>query len=173
MKRMVEIIDRINLTVGSVASWTAIPLTIVVLIEVLLRYFFNNPTIWAFDSSWMLHSLFFLLGGGFTMVRKRHVRIDLIFGALPRRVQLIYELVFFAVILVPVMTTLGIRSTDYALHAWRTGQAISSAIWVFPAAPIRTVMPIAFFLLALQGIGEVLRNLLLLIDPQQLEDTGE
>ncbi len=173
MKQIVRVIDQINLTVGTIASWAAIPLTVVVLIEVVLRYFFNNPTIWAFDTSWMLHSLFFLLGGGFTIVRKRHVRIDLLVGALPRKAQVIYELIFFAVVLVPLMLILGARSTGYALHAWRTGQAISSAIWVFPAAPIRTVIPVAFFLLALQGIAEVLRNLLLLIDPQEPEDSGE
>jgi TRAP-type mannitol/chloroaromatic compound transport system permease small subunit len=173
MKRIVQVIDQINMSVGIIASWTAVPLTIVVLIEVILRYFFNNPTIWAFDASWMLHSVFFLLGGGLTMVRKRHVRIDLIFGALPRRVQIVYELVFFAVVLVPIMLVLGIRSTEYALHAWRTGQTISSAIWVFPAAPIRTVIPVAFFLLVVQGIGEILRNLSLLIDPQESEEPDE
>ena len=173
MKRVVHVIDQINHWVGTIASWVAIPLTLVVLIEVVLRYFLNSPTIWAFDTSWMLHSVFFLLGGGFTMVRKRHVRIDVLFGVLPKKARVIYELIFFAAVLVPVMVILGVRSTEYALRAWRTGQALSSAIWLFPAAPIRTVIPVAFFLLALQGVGEILRNLLLLQDPRQSEETGE
>jgi len=173
MNRLVKLIDRINLTVGTVVSYIVIPLTVVVLIEVVLRYFVNNPTIWAYDTSWMLYSVFFLLGGGFTMVRKRHVRIDLIYGALPRKVQNIYELVFFTVVLVPVSIIIGIRATEYALKAWETGQSITSAIWVFPVAPIRTVIPIGFFLLALQGVAEILRNLLSLIDPSRLEQNGE
>ena len=167
------LIERMNLFIGRLASWIVIPLTVVVLIEVVLRYFANNPTIWAYDTSWMLYSVFFLLGGGYTMVRKKHVRIDLIFGALPKKAQIVYELCFFIIIFLPATSILCFRSTEYALRAWKTGQSISSAIWIFPVAPIRTVMPIAFFLLALQGIAEIIRNLLLLICPSKMEDSNE
>ena len=173
MERIVSKIDRINLSIGSAVSWIGVPLTFVVLIEVGLRYIFNNPTIWAYDSAWMLYSVFFLLGGGYTMARKRHVRIDLLYGLLPKKAQIIHELIFFFIFFLPVTVTLTFISSTYALKAWETGQSIDSAIWVFPVAPVRTVIPIAFFLLTLQGIAEILRNILYLTNPSELEAPSE
>lgn len=171
MKRIVDSIDRFNLFIGDVAAWLAIPLTIVVGLEVGLRYFANNPTKWAYDTAWMVFSTYFLLGGAYTMAKKKHVRIDLLYGLLPEKAQTIYELVFFIVLFLPVMTILGIRSTEYAMNAWQTGQSLSTTGWGFPAAPIRTFIPIAFYLLAIQGVAEVLRNILKLIDPESVTES--
>lgn len=174
MKRIIQVIDKFNLTIGSIAAWLAIPLTIVVGLEVGLRYFANNPTKWAYDTAWMVFSMYFLLGGGYTMAKKKHVRIDLLYGLLPGKAQTIYELVFFVVVFLPVVFILAFRSIEYAMNAWRTGQALSTTGWGFPAAPIRTFIPIAFFLLAIQGIAEVLRNIVKLIDPNtEVETTNE
>ncbi len=171
MKRIIDSIDRFNLFVGDIAAWLVIPLTIIVGIEVGLRYFANNPTKWAYDSAWMVFSMYFLLGGGYTMAKKKHVRIDLLYGLLPEKGQTIYELVFFIVLFLPVMLILALRSTEYAMNAWRTGQSLSTTGWSFPAAPIRTFIPVAFYLLAIQGVAEVLRNILKLIDPTAYVET--
>jgi TRAP-type mannitol/chloroaromatic compound transport system permease small subunit len=114
--------------------------------------------------------VFFLLGGGYTMVHKRHVRIDLLYSMLPKRGQAIYELFFFIVMFLPTMAVIGLRSVDYAAAAWETGQSLSTTVWTFPAAPIRTVIPIAFFLLFMQGIAEVLRNILILTGKERNDD---
>ncbi len=172
MKKIIQAIDKFNFTIGSIAAWLAIPLTIVVGLEVGLRYFANNPTKWAYDTAWMVFSMYFLLGGGYTMAKKKHVRIDLLYGLLPEKGKTIYDLVFFVILFMPVTLILAFRSTEYAMNAWRTGQALSTTGWGFPAAPIRTFIPIAFFLLAIQGVAEVLRNIYKLIDPSADVETS-
>jgi TRAP-type mannitol/chloroaromatic compound transport system permease small subunit len=170
METTIRVIDSVNDRLGKLAAWIVVPLTVIVLLEIAMRYFANNPTIWVYDVSWMLFSVFFLLGGGYTMVHKKHVRIDLLYSMLPRKGQAIYELFFFLVIFLPTMAVIGLRAIEYAAAAWETGQSLSTTVWTFPAAPIRTVMPLAFFLLFLQGIAEVLRNTLILIGKEQSDD---
>lgn len=170
METTIRVIDSVNDRLGKLAAWIVVPLTVIVLLEIGLRYFANQPTIWVYDVSWMLFSVFFLLGGGFTMVHKRHVRIDLLYSMLPKRGQAIYELFFFVVMFLPTMGIIGLRAVEYAGQAWQSGQSLSTTVWTFPAAPIRTVIPLAFFLLFMQGIAEVLRNVLILMRKEQNDD---
>jgi len=170
METTIRVIDSVNDRLGKMAAWIVVPLTVIVLLEISMRYFANQPTIWVYDVSWMLFSVFFLLGGGFAMVHKRHVRIDLLYSMLPKRGQAIYELFFFIVMFLPTMGILGLRSVEYAGRAWNSGQSLSTTVWTFPAAPIRTVIVLAFLLLFVQGIAEVLRNLLIVMRKEQNDD---
>lgn len=170
MESIVRIIDGVNNWIGKVIAWIIVLLAMVVILEVGLRYYLNISTQWVYDVSWMLFSTFFLLGGGYTMVHKRHVRIDLLYSMLPKRGQAIHEIVFFAVMFLPTISIIGTRTVRYAAAAWRTGQALSTTVWDFPAAPIRTVIPVAFFLLLMQGIAEILRNVLVLTRKEQTND---
>ena len=170
METAMRVIDSVNDRLGKIAAWIVVPLAIIVLFEITTRYFLNQPTIWVYDVSWMLFSVFFLLGGGYAMVHKRHVRIDLLYSFLPKRGQAIYELFFFVVMFLPTMGVMGARGIIYAAAAWESGQSLSTTIWTFPAAPIRTVIPLAFFLLFMQGIAEVLRNVLILTGKEQNDD---
>ncbi len=170
METVIRVIDSVNDRLGKLAAWIVIPLTVIVLLEITMRYFMNKPTVWVYDVSWMLFSLLFLLGGGYAMVHKRHVRIDLLYSLLPARGQAVYELFFFIVMFLPTIGILGWRSVEYAGRAWRTGQSLSTTVWSFPAAPIRTVITLAFLLLFLQGIAEVLRNILIVTRKEHNDD---
>ena len=51
---VLKVIDKISETTGHiVASFIAI-ITVVVLYEIIARYIFNKPTVWAFEVTWML-----------------------------------------------------------------------------------------------------------------------
>jgi len=51
-------------------------LVVAMLYEVLARYVFNAPTLWAFDISYMLNGSIFILGAAFALQQDAHVRID-------------------------------------------------------------------------------------------------
>jgi TRAP-type mannitol/chloroaromatic compound transport system permease small subunit len=157
--KFVRFVDKLNEHVGGIVSWLVVPLMLVVIYEVSARYLFNAPTNWSYDTLWMLYSVHFLLGGAFTLLRKGHIRIDIIYHTLSPRKRLVFDAVIYAfVVLVPSVILTWV-SIGYAVDAWTTGEKLSTTNWFFPAAPIRTVMPIAFFLLALQGVAEIVRNI--------------
>ncbi|MBN1332984.1 MAG: TRAP transporter small permease subunit [Synergistales bacterium] len=154
-----DLIEWLNEKIGMIGAWIVIPLNAVVVYEVVIRYVFNNPTDWVYDTAWMLFSAMFLLGGGYTMVHKRHVRIDIIFSALPKRWQAWYDTFFFAVIFLPVMAILTWKGYQFAARAWTSSEYLSTTLWHFPAGPVKTMIPIGFGMLLLQGIVELFRNL--------------
>jgi TRAP-type mannitol/chloroaromatic compound transport system permease small subunit len=156
---LLDIIEKFNEKVGIIGAWLVIPLNAVVVYEVFIRYLLNNPTDWVYDTAWMLFSAMFLLGGAYTMIHKRHVRVDIIFSSMPQKFQAWYDVFFFAVLFLPIMGLLTWRAIDFAADAWITGERLSTTLWNFPAGPVKTFVPIGFGLLFLQGIVELFRNL--------------
>jgi len=157
--RFVRIIDKISEWTGAFSAWLVIPLMLVVMYEVVCRHFFNAPTTWGYDTCWMLFAAQFLIGGAFTLLRNGHIRIDIVYSILSDRAKLIYDtLIVFFIIFIPmiVFTWAGVM---FAADAWMSGEKLSTTNWFFPAGPSKSLIPIGFFLLALQCLAETIRNI--------------
>lgn len=161
--RVVEIIDRISKWTGLIVAWLIVPLTVVVVYEVALRHILNAPTSWSYDVSWMLYSTLFMLGGAYTLWLDKHVRIDILYRAIPEKGKVIFDLIFYLVIFLPTMVILTWQGTKYAHEAWLIGERLSTSMWRFPSGPIKTVIPLGFFLMVLQGIAETIRRVLVIV----------
>jgi len=156
--RIVKLIDKISEWTGALSAWIVIPLMLVVMYEVAMRHFFNDPTAWGYDVSWMLFSAQFLLGGAFTHLRKGHIRIDIVYGTLSERAKLIYDFLINLIIIMPPMILFGWAGINFAAMAYSTGEKLSTTNWFFPAGPPKTLIPVGFFLLALQCLAEIVRS---------------
>lgn len=157
--RIVKLIDKISEWTGALSAWIVIPLMVVVLIEVFQRHVLNAPTRWGYDVLWMLFSAQFLLGGAFTMLRKGHIRIDIVYGVLSDRAKLIYDIINTLFIILPPAVLLTWAGIIFAADAWTSGEKLSTTNWFFPAGPSKSLIPIGFFLLALQCVAELIRNI--------------
>jgi TRAP-type mannitol/chloroaromatic compound transport system permease small subunit len=151
-------VDRLSAWTGALSAWLVIPLMLVVLYEVTMRHFFNNPTAWGYDVSWMLFAAQFVLGGAFTHLRKGHVRIDVVYGTLSERAKLIYDFLTNLIIIMPPMILFGWAGVIFSLKAYSIGEKLSKGTWVFPTGPPKTLIPAGFFLLALQSLAEIVRG---------------
>lgn len=166
--KFVHFIDKLNEKVGIFAALLVIPLMLIVIYEVIVRHIFNSPTIWTYDTLWMIYSMNFLFGGAFTLLRKGHIRIDIIHDTLSDRNKLITDTVIYALIFFMPCAILTWVSGGYAWEAWATQENLSTTNFVFPAAPVKTCMPIGFGLLALQSVAEVIRNIHILGQKESL-----
>jgi len=153
----VKTVDRLNEWIGSLSAWLVIPLMLVVIYEVSMRHFFNSPTSWAYDVSWMIFAAQFVLGGAFTHLRKGHIRIDIIYGALSQRAKLIYDFLINLIIILPPMTLFAWAGIFFTAKAFSIDERLSTSTWNFPAGPVKTLIPVGFFLLALQSLAELVR----------------
>lgn len=97
----------------------------VLLMEVILRYALNRPTIWAHETSTFLCALAFLYGGLFCVSRDSHIRVVLIYDALSPRFRRIFDVV------ISIASTIACAFFAYA--AWLMA---SKAIWT-PAGDMR------------------------------------
>ncbi len=160
-------IDRISEWTGIAAAWITIPLMLVVVYEVAMRKFFNLPSGWGYDTCWMLFGVQFMMGGAYTLLHQGHVRIDIVYNLLSPRGKLIFDAVVYVVFFLFVMVLLTWAGVQFAAEAWRTGEYLSTSNWRFPSGPIKTVIPVAFFLLILQSLAELIRNLSILMKEEQ------
>ena len=157
--RIVKVIDKFSEWTGALSAWIVIPLMLVVIYEVFQRHILNAPTRWGYDVLWMLFSAQFLLGGAFTLLRKGHIRIDIVYGVLSERSKLIYDVINTIVVILPPMVLFTWAGVAFAADAWLGGEKLSTTNWFFPAGPSKSLIPIGFFLLSLQCLAEIVRNI--------------
>ena len=150
-------IDRLNERVGYVVSFLILPMTLISVIEVVLRYVFNRPTIWGWDVNVMLLGTFSILTGGYVLLKDGHVTMDVIVSRLSLRaravIALITSLLFFFCI--------GLLAWQGGIEAWNSlliREKVNS-VWGPPIYPLKILWPIGAFLLLLQGVANFIREL--------------
>ncbi|MGA1862580.1 TRAP transporter small permease subunit [Deferribacter thermophilus] len=157
MRKIVKFIDNLNELIGKITSILAYILLFVVVFEVIRRKVFNNPTMWAFELSYMLYAVMFLMGFGYTLKHKMHIGIDVLYSRLSKKIQGILDLITFFIFFIP-FTLVAIKSSwIFMLQSWQ-GLEHSQSPWAPPIYPFKTFMPIAFILLLLQGISEAIKS---------------
>src|SRR5690606_18406603 len=61
------------------------PMIAIMIWEIAMRYFFNSPSIWAYEISLFLYGGYIVLGGAYTHLAGGHVNVDIIWGRLSAR----------------------------------------------------------------------------------------
>ena len=159
LKRVIGVIDAINNHWGVFVGFFVIPIALVMFYEVIARYIFNSPTVWANQLAQLIFGGFIVMGGAYALLYNAHTRMDLVFTHLPNdRVRAIVDLVtsslffFFCGLLL-----------YYSLpHCWNlaiTGARVHSLLWHVVVWPTYLCLPLAVFLLLLQGLAKFVRDL--------------
>ncbi|HEY8383144.1 MAG TPA: TRAP transporter small permease subunit [Microvirga sp.] len=172
----IRFVDRINTFIGKTAGWAIVGLTFAVCYEVFARYVMRAPTEWAFDASYMLYGLLFMLAGPYTLARNSHVRGDFLYRAWPPRRQaamdlLLYFLFFFPGILALVYAGYTFAHFSFMMKEQSMNSPNGPAIY-----PYKALIPIVGVLMTFQGVAEVMRCILCLRHgdwPPRLHDVEE
>jgi TRAP-type C4-dicarboxylate transport system permease small subunit len=86
-----SVIDRIALFIGRVTMMMIAIMTCVMLYEVFLRYVIEKPTEWANEMTLWFASFVFLTSGFYAMQQRSHIRIFLLYDAVPRWLQRVFD----------------------------------------------------------------------------------
>jgi TRAP-type mannitol/chloroaromatic compound transport system permease small subunit len=155
--RFCAAIDGLNEGMGRFWGAAILVVTFAVIWEVVSRTFFNQATTWANETTIYLSAMAYLLGGGYALKHRRHVRIDVVYQMFsePARRRLdMFAFVFF----VGYAGALVWVGADMAWTSFQqsegTGTPWNPRIW-----PVKMAIPIAALLLLLQGIADLVREL--------------
>lgn len=165
LEKFCHFIGVVNDWIGNrIASFFLIPLTLIVSLEVVLRYVFNKPQIWTWDINMMLYGTLIMLGAGYVFLQGRHVRVDILVGRLSPRKNAIQE----SVINLFVLLTIGILLWQLLDAAWesvllREGMGTN---WNPPYYPLKVMIAFGALLLLLQVVVKFIRDLTLVIHPK-------
>jgi TRAP-type mannitol/chloroaromatic compound transport system permease small subunit len=148
-------INGLNEKVGNLCAFLIIPLILVIVYEVFMRYLFNAPTVWAFEATTLIYGVHYMLGLAYTHKHNGHVAIDVFESRLPERPRIILRIIANLVMFVPTVGMLGVWSVIYASTSWHNWERASTS-WAPPFYPFKTIMAIGFILLFLQGIAKLI-----------------
>ena len=155
--RAVNFFDGISLWSGRIVAWLILPMVMSLVWEVVARYFFNAPTIWAYDMTYILYGSFFMLGSAYTLLRGKHIRTDNFYSQWSPRRQGIIDTICYLVLFFPPLLALLYVTWDYFLVSFMRGERVVSSPWMPIIYPLKTVMPVTLALLFIQGIAELLK----------------
>ena len=163
IEKAFRLLGTVNSKVGKLASFLILLLNITVLYEVIARYVFNAPTAWNFKLTSFLYGGACILAGAWVLYENRHVSIDLISMRLSPKARAIVNIVTYLFLFFPFVGIILWKGIDQAVWSWQMNQHDFETPWGPPVYPIKTVIPVAVFLLLLQGIAIWIRDLLFLI----------
>ena len=153
-------------TVDKFTEWTGylfvlliIPLIFANVIEVFARYILKDPTVWALDVTTMSYAALFMLGSVLALLKGAHVRTDMLWDKFSDRTKGMIDSLAFLLLFLPSMVVLFLISIDDFMYSVSIGERSSSGAWTPLLWPLRGVIPLAAFMLFLQGISELMKSL--------------
>jgi TRAP-type mannitol/chloroaromatic compound transport system permease small subunit len=155
---VVRVVDGIALWSGRIFCWIAVPLVLALTYEVIARYAFRAPTIWAFDVSYMLYGSHFMLGAAYTLYRGGHIRTDIFYQNWSLRTRSTVDAILYLFFFFPGMALFFWMGLQEALQAWDIREVSDASAWRPPLYPFKTVIPVAAFLILVQGVSEFLKS---------------
>jgi TRAP-type mannitol/chloroaromatic compound transport system permease small subunit len=150
-------ITTLNRWTFQVTVWVMAIVVPVMLYEVVMRYFFNAPTVWGMELAVLLFGPYFLLGGPYLLHLRGHVSLDLARQRLSLDWQRRLDLINFPVI-VFFCGVLLYFSAPSAFSAWSYRETSFSA-WNPAIWPAKAMVPLALALMLLQAMVEFTRVL--------------
>lgn len=153
MLKLAKAITQLNLWVGRIASWLIVPLFVLLMADVIMRYVVGSAAIWTAELAQLVFGVYAVIAGGYLLAERAHVNVDILYGKFSTtqkaRVDLATSFLFLA-----FMCVLVWQASDMA---WESAEKFerSSSIWNPPVWPVKMFIPIAGVLLLLQGFVRI------------------
>jgi TRAP-type mannitol/chloroaromatic compound transport system permease small subunit len=156
--RMCAVIDGVNEWIGRSAAWLGLVAVLVCTGNAVARYALNIGSNAWLELQWYLNAAVFLLIAAYALRRNEHVRIDVIAGRLSPRAQAWIDLLGGVFMLLPAALIIAWYSWPSLQNSWHIGEYSSDPGGLI-RWPVRLLIPVAFTMLALQGVSEIVKRI--------------
>ena len=159
MVKLISILENIVAWIGEKSSYLNLALVILICLDVMQRYVFNQTFNWIIELEWHIFGLLFLLGAGYTLQRDHHVRVDVLYDRFTETQKAWVNICGHILLLVPfclmgILTCFNYASNSMYIHESSPNPGGLPAWYI-----IKYFMMICFVLLLLQAIASILTNL--------------
>jgi TRAP-type mannitol/chloroaromatic compound transport system permease small subunit len=156
IKIFVHTVDRTNTFVGRVTMYMVFLMIGILLYEPITRNLFGISSIWAVEMAQFTMAAYYLVGGGYSMILRGHVRMDLLYGRWSDKKKAKMDAItgLFLIFYLVFLLVGAYSSIEYAVMY---GQKNRSA-WAPYMAPIKIIMGIGVLLMLLQAIATFFKD---------------
>ncbi|MCW5735102.1 MAG: TRAP transporter small permease subunit [Enhydrobacter sp.] len=145
-------------TIGRILYWLILITVLISATNAVARKAFNASSNAWLELQWYLFSVLFLGCAGYALLRKEHIRIDIVASHLSvkanQRIALFGHLFF----LMPLCLIMIYYSWPYFIESYRISEHSSNAGGLL-RWPIKLMIIVGFVLLLLQGISEAIKQI--------------
>ncbi len=151
-------VDWVTERIGRTVYWLLLAAVLISTVNALLRYAFDIGSNAWLELQWYLFAAMFMLGAGYVFLHDQHVRIDVVAGRLPRRMQVWIDVIGITLFLLPLCVFV----------AWTSLPSIGKAIDTMEVSanpgglirwPLYVLVPIGFALLFAQSLSELFKRI--------------
>ena len=167
LKTFLQGLDSVSEWSGRIFVWLIIPLTVLVVFEVISRRVFNLPHVWAPEVTDFIYGPHFMLVAAYTLLHRSHVAIEVIYERFSPKVRAIMDCFTYLVFFFPFCIIVFTQGILFAYTSWSIGETSeSAALTIVPA--IKTVIPVAIALLLIQGLANFIRRVNFLLRGEEI-----
>lgn len=151
-------IDWLNEKFAVIANWLVLLACLISAGNAASRYLISASSNAWLEIQWYMFAGMVLLGAPYTLKVNEHVRVDLLYSSVSERTQIwidIFGAIFF---LLPICVILTYFTWPWFVDSWRLQEESSNAGGLI-RWPVKLLLPVGFFLMALQGISELIKRI--------------
>jgi TRAP-type C4-dicarboxylate transport system permease small subunit len=163
-----KIVDRVIDFLAYLACGLLVLALIIVVLEVIMRYFFNRPQIWVLETTEYILLLTTFMGAPWLLKREGHVNVDIAVRYLRPRARALLNTIL-CIIGALMCLVLAWYSGTTVWDEYQMGFKIPKVLEL-PRAPLLAIIPLGSFLLFVQFLGNAYRYLTIW---RHFEDKGQ
>jgi len=159
LDKLANFIDALNEKVGYYTSWLTAVLVLVVCYDVFTRYLLKRSSIAVQELEWHLFAFIFLMGAAYTLKHDRHVRVDVLYMRFSPKIQAWINLIGSLLFLIPFSVLAIISSKKFVVSSFLIKETSPDPGGLPGRFVLKFCIPLAFFLILLQGLALMIRSL--------------
>jgi len=152
----------------ALATWLVLFACLISTGNAISRYAFSNSSNAWLEVQWYMFAAMVFFGAPYVLKVNEHVRVDVIYSALPKRGRIWIDIIGSILFLLPFCAVLLYFTWPWFVDSWSIGEGSSSAGGLV-RWPVKLMLPLGFALLALQGLSELIKRIAALTDSYRLE----
>jgi len=154
---VIRAIERLVDVIGRATSWLALAIVVLMATNVVLRYLFSYGSVWAQELEWHLLAPLILFAIAYGFLKGEHVRVDVMYTHFSERNKALVNLVS-AVLCLAIAVIIVILSIKYVEQSYSIGERSSDPGGLTHRWILKSLIPVGFVLVALQGIAEIVKT---------------
>jgi TRAP-type mannitol/chloroaromatic compound transport system permease small subunit len=161
-------IDKLNSGIGSLVAWGLLAAVLISAANAIVRKVWNTSSNSWLEIQWILFGAVFLLCSAWTLLSNEHIRIDIVNNMLPKRVRDAIDVLGHLLFLLPMAFVLAYLGWPFFWLSLMQNEQSTNAGGL-PVYPAKFLIPIAFTLLLVQAVSELIKRIAIMRG--ELEDT--
>jgi TRAP-type mannitol/chloroaromatic compound transport system permease small subunit len=153
-----RLIDAMTRLIGQWVAWLIVAAALISAGNAVIRKLFDLSSNAWLELQWWLFSAVFLLAAPWTLALNEHIRIDVVNQRLPQWARNAIEIIGHVFFLLPMAAVVVWTSWPFFVTSYEQNEQ-SSNYGGLPQWPAKFLIPLAFSILFLQGVSELIKRI--------------